>query len=308
MIFRFLLVLLRCRLFFLRPLGVFYFALAQPRARAQLFKGDILRTAVLALDPTLDTNFEGDVVDESVWKIWGKPTATYNGETYVGFDAGVIRADQVTQRDGELIVSMTKRDTPKTFKSDKNQVVREWNTGWVSLQLEHGFCEGAYEADLLIPAVENLSAGVWCGVWSRPFDGSIGGEIDGAESFGHGGTDARHSVAEGFTSTVHFDQTGKNHKAQEVVSEIRPLSTDFHKVGVYKTADEIVIYFDREEVHRVARADDPAVFDAAFPVGVPFDVRFCIQAGGSWGGYPNEGTASRSELRVRRVRIWNFDK
>lgn len=261
-----------------------------------------MRTAVLALDPTFVATFEGDTIDSSVWNVWGR-----KHDTYVGFDAGVIRGAEVTQKDGNLVVSMTRRETPKVFGGSPG-VSREWDTGWVSLQPAYGFTYGAYEVEALIPAAEDISAGVWCGVWSRPYGGKTGGEIDVAESFGHNGREAKHSRAEGFTSTVHFDQSGKNHRNALSPVALKPLSTTFHKYGVLKTAEEVVFYFDREEIFRVKRSEDPAAFDKAFPAGVPFDIRFCIQAGGKWGGWPTEATAPRSELLIRKVTVWDFER
>ena len=90
-------------------------------------------TAVLALDPTyVDTFAEG--IDESVWKIWGK-----TWDDYVKYDRGVIRADQVTTESGELVISMDKRDTPRTFKGDPD-TLRDWDTGWVSNPGSSRFC------------------------------------------------------------------------------------------------------------------------------------------------------------------------
>lgn len=262
-----------------------------------------MKTAVLALDPTyVDTFAEG--IDESVWKIWGKPW-----DSYVTYDRGVIRAAQVTTRDGELVISMDRRTTPRTFKGDPD-TQRDWDTGWVSTQESLGFVHGAYEVEAMVPAAENVSAGVWAAIWSRTFDKNIKGEIDVMESFGYGGEGARPgaSVAEGFTTTVHYTQDSSiKHKSKLIDTPLRPLSADYHKYGVYKSADEIVIYFDREEIHRVTRAENPAAFDAAFPPGVPFDVRLCIQAGGEWGGWPTTETAHHSEMRIRKVTIWNFD-
>lgn len=262
-----------------------------------------MKTAVLALDPThVDTFTDG--IDESVWRIWGK-----TWDDYVKYDRGVIRAGQVTTRDGELVISMSKRATPRTFKGDPN-TPRDWDTGWVSTYPPLGFIHGAYEVEAMVPAAENVSAGVWAAIWSRPFDKSVKGEVDVMEAFGHEGAGARPgaSMAEGFTATVHYTQDNSiKHKSKVVDNPLRPLSNTYHKYGVYKSSDEVVIYFDREEVNRVTRAENPTAFDAAFPPGVPFDIRLCIQAGGQWGGWPAECTAHHSEMRVRKVTIWNFD-
>lgn len=262
-----------------------------------------MKTAVLALDPTyMDTFTEG--IDESVWKIWGK-----TWDDYVKYDRGVIRAAQVTTRAGELVISMDKRDAPRTFKGDPDNP-RDWDTGWLSTQEAHGFIHGAYEVEAVVPAVANVSAGVWAAIWSRPFDKSVKGEVDVMEAFGHEGAGARPgaSKAEGFTATVHYTQDNSiKHKSKVVDNPLRPLSNTYHKYGVYKSADEIIIYFDRDEVHRVTRAENPTAFDAAFPPGVPFDIRLCIQAGGKWGGWPTAATAAHSEMRVRKVTIWSFE-
>lgn len=263
-----------------------------------------MKTAVLALDPTYVGTF-AEGIDESVWKIWGK-----TWDTYVKYDRGVIRAGQVTTRDGELVISMDRRATSRTFSGDPNNP-RDWDTGWVSTQETHGFTHGAYEVEACVPSAENVSAGVWAAIWSRTFDKNVKGEVDVMESFGHGGEGARPaaSLAEGFTTTVHYTQDGSiRHKSKVIADPLRPLSTAYHKYGVYKSSDEIIIYFDREEIHRVTRAENPTAFDAAFPPDVPFDIRLCIQAGGKWGGWPTAATAAHSEMRVRKVTIWNFDE
>lgn len=249
--------------------------------------------------PVLLDEFKNGI-DPTIWKIWG-----VEHDTYVGFDRGVIRGSEVTYKDGNMIISMTKRDKPKTFQGSPN-VARSWNVGWVSLQPKHGFVYGAYEVEAIIPAAKDVSAGVWGGIWSRPYNGKIGGEIDVAESFGHGGTLAKHSRAEGYTATVHFDQTGKNNKGALSPKAAHPISKTYNKYGVVKTSKEIIFYFNRKEFFRVNRSENPEAFDKAFPPNEPFDIRFCIQAGGQWGGYPNLNTAQRSELKIRKVTLWKF--
>lgn len=237
-------------------------------------------------------------IDTSVWRIWGQ-----EHDTYVGFDAGVIRDDNVTHQDGNMVISMTKRDKPKVFKGSPD-IERNWDVGWVSLQPKYGFVHGAVEVEAIIPSAEYISAGVWGGIWSRPYNTKIGGEIDIAESFGHNGALAKHSRAESYTATVHFDQTGKNHKSAPNPAITTPLSTTYYKYGMAKTPDAIIFYLNRKEFFRVSRADNPEAFDKAFPPGEPFDLRFCIQAGGRWGGYTNHLTANKSELKIRKVTVW----
>lgn len=263
-----------------------------------------MRKAVLALDPTFVDTFE-DGIDSTRWVVQGQKY-----DSYTSYDVGVIRAAQVDTEGGELRLHMTKRKEPRTFKGDPT-TERWWDTSEVRLNPAFGFAHGAYEVEAAVPAAENVSAGVWPAIWSRPTRKGIPGEIDVMEAFGHGGTDAKPgaSLAEGFTATLHYTQDGSiKHRSRVVPDPLRPLSREFHKYGVYKGKDEVIIYFDREEVLHVKREDDPAAFDAAFPAGEPFDIRFTIQAGGKWGGWPNEGTAENSTMSIRKVTFWDFDQ
>lgn len=266
-----------------------------------------MKSSVLALKPVYVDTFRNGI-NTKVWNVWGA-----QHDDYVKYDRGVIRGKQVSVRNNELVVAMSKRSSPRTFSGDTTQ--RWWDTGWISTKPAYGFTYGAYEVEAILPAAANISGGVWSGIWSRPFSGASGGEIDPAEAFGHIGDQARESRAEGFTSSIHFTQNRAlaksnlqyKHSGKHSPKTDTPLSTHFHTYGMFKSDQEIIIYLDRKEIHRITRADRPKAWGAAYPARTPFDLRICLQAGGNWGGYPTSRTAQRSELRVRKVTVWNFE-
>ncbi|WP_346924323.1 family 16 glycosylhydrolase [Rothia sp. (in: high G+C Gram-positive bacteria)] len=266
-----------------------------------------MKSSVLALKPVYVDTFRNGI-NTNVWNVWGA-----KHDDYVTYDRGVIRGTQVSVRNNELVVAMSKRSSPRTFSGDP-VTQRWWDTGWISTKPAYGITYGAYEVEAMLPTAPHISAGVWSGIWSRPFAAGIGGEIDPAEAFGHEGAETRHSRAEGFTSTVHFTQNRRlsrtadyRHSSKLSPATEKPLSTTFHTYGMFKSDQEIIIYLDRKEIHRITRADRPKAWGAAYPARTPFDLRICLQAGGNWGGYPTSRTALRSEIRVRKVTLWNFE-
>ena len=264
-----------------------------------------MRNDVLNTIPNWVEDFEGKTtVDETIFTADGKPKGTYNGESYVLEDWGVIREDQACIRDNQLVLSMTKRDNPKVFKSDPVQKERWHNTAWLRTRGKVELVQGAVEMVAKFPC----PPGFWAGGWARATVSQ--GEVDFFESPGRLGKNpnpAAHDLNNRYTATVHYKQDGTDKVGVE--SPITPanLGGDFHTYGFIKTAEEIIIYFEREEIHRVKRSDNPTKFDAAFPPGEPLYLLATTQAGSRWFGLPNDGTPDHCELVIERVTVWDFD-
>lgn len=129
-----------------------------------------MKSSVLALKPVYVDTFRNGI-NTKVWNVWGA-----QHDDYVKYDRGVIRGKQVSVRNNELVVAMTKRSKPRTFSGD-TKTQRWWDTGWISTKPAYGITYGAYEVEAILPTAPHISAGVWSGIWSRPFASGVGGRL-----------------------------------------------------------------------------------------------------------------------------------
>lgn len=272
-----------------------------------------MRQDVLNLEPTIVETFEGKTsLDETIFTADGQPTANYSGETYVGYDWGVVKASQVRVQDGKMILSMDKRSTPKVFKGSPNKE-RWWDVAWVRTRGKVEFANGAVE----VRSRGAMYPGFWVGEWTRMANGALDGEIDFKEMFNRPGDnpkpgalqeDADGKLHNRYKTTVHFNYANKVSVGE--FSPITPakLDTEFHTYGFLKTDEEIIFYFEREEIFRVTRKGREAAWDAAFPKGEKMYLLECIQAGSEYYGKPPASNPDHLEYEVDSVTVWDFDQ
>lgn len=272
-----------------------------------------MRKDVLNTIPNWVEDFEGKTtVDETIFTADGKPTTNYTGETYVNFDWGVIKSSQARVEGSQLILSMDKRKTPKVFKGDKQQKERWWDTAKLRTLGKVEFERGAVE----IVSKGGCYPAFWFCHWARTVNPALDGEIDFREVFGLPGAGAADGalkeyeaglLVNRFKTTVHFNYENKINVGK--VSPLTPANcaNDFHTYGFLKDDEQIIFYFEREEVFRVTRAENPARWDAAFPKGEKLYLLECTQAGSAYYGKPTEETPDHCEYVVDRVTVWDFD-
>ncbi|MDO5287643.1 MAG: glycoside hydrolase family 16 protein [Actinomycetia bacterium] len=191
-----------------------------------------------------------------------------------------------------------------TDQANKVATQRFYDEGYITTEDTHGadalkgFVYGKVEARVRFPQdVE----GLWGGVWMRPNDRSVGGEIDIAEAYGGG--DATGVVG----ATVHFSQTdGSRKRPQDVLP--RPDLSGFHTYAVEKTPGRITFFFDGTRFHEVLRDHEPQLFDQCFGPGTEYHLRINAQTGcKSWDQRPDPATLEKACLEVDYVRVWAMD-
>lgn len=276
-----------------------------------------MRNDVLNIRPTTVEDFAGKTsIKETIFDPDGEPTRTYTGESYVGYDWGVIKSSQVRVENDMMILSMDKRETPKVFKGDPAKKERWFDVPWVRTRNhpEATFANGAVE----VVSNGNAAPGFWFGEWTRMLNDKFNGEIDFREQFNRPAMNAsagaidednKGLLTNRYKTTVHFNYANKIHTGK--FSPITPadINSDFHTYGFLKTDEEIIFYFEREEIFRVERKGREADWDAAFPKGEKMYLLECIQAGSDYYGQPDpETTPDHLEYAVKEVRIWDFDE
>lgn len=272
-----------------------------------------MRNDVSNIEPTIIEDFTNKTsIDETIFTPDGKPTPTYSGETYVGYDWGVVKASQVRVENNMMILSMDKRTEPKVFKGSPDKQ-RWFDVPWVRTKGKVEFTNGAVE----VVSSGCPFPGFWFGEWTRMVNNKLNGEIDFREQFnppalnasaGALNEHAKGLLANRYKTTVHFNYAKKIQAGK--FSPITPANLDgFHTYGFIKTDEEIIFYFEREEIFRVERKGREAAWDAAFPKGEKMYLLECIQAGSEYYGQPDpETTPDHLEYIVKEVRIWDFDE
>ena len=268
--------------------------------------------------PPLDTNLWGNIVFEDTFEGNSVDTTKWNvlDETYLGFDSGWITKDNAQVYDGALHMFITKRDAPKRTRNgvDSNGVQlykeRPYNTAFLDTRGIFSQVYGRWEFRAKIPASPGVSAGVWGGVWLRPDDRTIQGEIDIAESFGSHNSETRTSidVSNITTTSLHFSQNGKDHISKRIPNKGQNLEHEWHTWTFERTPESFKYYFDHELYYTVNVKDYQAKMDTAFPVDKPFGILINMQAAssGSYWGAINDSTILPATMHIDYIRAWEY--
>lgn len=247
--------------------------------------------------PVFIDHFDGPSLDGSKWRVRDK--------TYVGYDWGYYKKENVTVRDSALVLSMREMDTPITTRDGRT---RKYSQGYVDTIGKFSLENGRWEMRARIPASPEISSGLWGGFWLRPDDTTIQGEIDIAEAYGSKARDSKTSIdpSNRVEATCHFDQTGKN-KANKMSPKGSVLKAEWHIYAVEKTPDAITFFFDGIPYHTVTKAQYGERFTKAFPPGAKWNIRLNFQAGNSYWGTVDETTdLSTADLLVDYIKVWDY--
>jgi len=163
-----------------------------------------------------------------------------------------------------------------------------WNARWYGGQITTKFSfsqrYGYFEVEARLP----VGKGMWPQLWLLPVGGSwpLSGEIDIVEGLGD-----RHVIY----TTLHVGQPHRQEQRKVVLPF--DVSADFHRYGVLWDRQNITWYVDR---HEVMKAPVPRELNQ------PMFLLLGLGVGGSWGGYPDAGTAFPGRLAIRRVQVWEL--
>lgn len=145
---------------------------------------------------------------------------------------------------------------------------------------------GYFEISARLPT----GKGVWPAWWLMPISGQWpqNGELDILEGLG-----ASHDIY----CSVHSAALPGKQLVQKVTLPF-DVSSSWHRYGVAWSADEIVWYVDRVEVHRMPTPADMKQ--------VPMYLLLNVAVGGPWGGYPDASTRFPARFDIQRVTVWKL--
>lgn len=268
-------------------------------------------------DPVFNDDFNDFSQTKNKWNI--------EDNTYVGYDWGEIKADNVNVRDGNLVIHTERLKEPISHKKgdidkDGNIIKQRWySTG--SLQTKNGkFSQeyGRFELRAKLPTIKGHSRGIWPAFWMRPDNADTNeGEIDILEAYGtpaESHEDDHIDLLTQSTATLHYVQPDKHPgQKQKHPNEkaITPAGIDvndgqFHTWTVEWTPEKITFFVDGQNYLDVDKSNDPR-WKTLFGSGDKYNLRLNTQVGSGYWGEPNaEQTADRTEFVIDYVRAWKY--
>lgn len=241
-----------------------------------------------------EDDFVSGSIDATKWRVRDKD--------YVGYDSGVILKEAVTTADSSAKIWLKKMATPVTYRDGK---LREWATGYLDTigKFSAEYFRLEYRAKQPASTPEHI--GAWGGIWMRPDNTALQGEIDISESYGYTSGKRPLDISNRSEGTVHYGQQSANKSKQGALAPIlgQSLADEYHIWAVEKTPAGIKFFFDGIEYLFVSSEDDR--YRAALPAGEKFNIRLCMQAGNAyWGGLAD--STRDCAIEVDYVRVWEY--
>lgn len=241
-----------------------------------------------------EDDFNNGVIDGAKWRVRDK--------SYVGYDSGVNLKEAVTMGDSSAKIWLKKLATPVTYKDGK---LREWATGYIDTMGKFSAESFRLEYRAKQPASNPTHIGAWGGIWMRPNNTALLGEIDISESYGYASGKQKVDISNRSEGTVHYGQQQGNKAKKNALIPVlgQNLADEYHTWAVEKTPAGIKFFFDGVEYLFVS-SEDPR-YQAALPAGEKFNIRLCMQAGNAyWGGLAE--TTADCAIEVDYVRVWEY--
>lgn len=241
-----------------------------------------------------EDDFTGSRIDTSRWNV--------ADQTYRSYDWGWIQASNASVSNGTLKLRAHRRSKPVTTRDGK---VREWSCADLTTVGKFSQEFGRWEFRAKMPTAPGRSVGLWTGVWLRPDDTRIGGEIDIAESYGSKSSQAKTKFDQTSRAeaSVHFNQQRKG-----TVHSWTPSGTNIYSQWntwtMEKTPSGIRMFFNDQQILDVPSGT--AAYRAAFPAGSKMNLRISFQIGNSYWGRPTSSTVSGQALELDYVRAWKY--
>lgn len=248
--------------------------------------------------------FSGSALDLTKWGYMTGVQDVYgnsHGPMYWGNnELQYYTEDAATVRDGSLIITATRQDTPDDRTSYTSARLHTRDKGhWTY---------GYFEARMQTPAI----VGMWPAFWMLPQPASpsgtgnkyggwpANGEIDIME--------ARGSSKNWVVTTLHFANSSGQHDSQGVSSKISGTTEDWHIYALEWTEDHMSWYIDGIEVLRVESSRWNSLFasaSSAAPYDVDFYILLNLAVGGNFdGGRAPDDSFVSAEMRVDYVRVY----
>lgn len=185
-------------------------------------------------------------------------------KSYVGYDSGVNLKEAVTMGDSSAKIWLKKLATPVTYKDGK---LREWATGYIDTMGKFSAESFRLEYRAKQPASNPTHIGAWGGIWMRPNNTALLGEIDISESYGYTSGKQKVDISNRSEGTVHYGQQQGNKAKKNALIPVlgQNLADEYHTWAVEKTPAGIKFFFDGVEYLFVS-SEDPR-YQAALPAG-----------------------------------------
>lgn len=250
--------------------------------------------------PVWQDDFNGDAVDTSLWRV-------RDGD-YLSYDQTVIRSDNVSVRDGNLVIRTEQLNRPVVYRDGRQ---RWWSTGYVDTIGRSSQKYGRWEIRAQLPIEPGRSRAIWPAIWMRDVNGP--GEIDLMEAFGAPHDGMRYLPDGTWSVTVHEASTGADRGERLKYDDKRlgheHIGLDYHTWVLEWTPEGMTVLLDDELIWSASADDHPWLNDGFSEEGV--DLRINTQVGHSWGGYatPNrpDQTRTPAEFKIDYVRVWEYN-
>ena len=243
---------------------------------------------MLAFEDQFDTlRFWDSETNSGRWEPhypWGGRTNPSNGELqyYVdprpnGDSRALARFSPFSIANGTLAISA------RPFSEElRAETGHKFASGLMTTARNFSFTYGYVEMRARVPR----GRGLWSAFWLAPMDQTWPPEIDVLESLGH---DTRSYIMTTHSSFLGF------HSQSQFRAETPDLAENFHVYAVKWTKEEIVWYFDGQQVASMAT-----------PRGAhkPMYLIVNLAVGGNWPGSPDASTLFPASLHVDYIRAY----
>ncbi|OQR96595.1 phenylalanyl-tRNA synthetase beta chain [Thraustotheca clavata] len=242
---------------------------------------------------TFEDNF--DTLNKSRWHLHND--CSTNNRCVQNDELQVYMADQITARNGHLVIEATK----ETYTSQAAGT-RYYRSGRMDSAGSFAQQYGRFEARMKLPKGQ----GVWPAFWLMPRNGGCwptSGEIDIMEYVG----DKRPKSIYGnyhFGQTCNADMHSKANVCGKTGGSTQVnLNDDYHLYAVEWTPTSISWYFDNQMYYKL---DDSLCQSKPkfFLPNKPFYIIFNFAVGGNWPGNPNDQTVFPQRFYVDYVRVY----
>lgn len=245
-------------------------------------------------EPTFQDEFASGAIDTNKWRV--------RDNDYMDYDWAIIKKDNVTVKNGHLVLSTKRLDTP-VIKSDKR--VRDYSSAYVDTIGKFSQAYGRFEMRAKLPTTRDASKGIWPAFWLRPDDGGDG-EIDIMEAYGTPTDKTTSYPATRTEATLHYNY--RDGSARKLGSWI-PAGIDvndgkFHTWAVEWSPKKITFFVDGVSYFTTTPATD-ARWAPAFAKNRAYNIRLNVQVGSDYWGKANAtDTADHTEYVIDYVRAW----
>jgi serralysin len=219
---------------------------------------------------------------------WLKPPVgekqVYTDPSYTGTGAYPLGLNPFSVEDGILHI---KAERPRSTVVPYLQG-QTYTSGLLTTFHSFSALYGYFEIRAKLPAGKGFHPTFW--LLQRELLPQPPSEIDICETIGDRLTTS--------DMTIHWADAHNRPRAEGGHLTVPDLSKDFHRFGVYWTAEWIAWYFDGQRVYYV---------QTPFRMHKPMHLLLNLAVGGTWEGSPNQSTRFPADFAVDYIRAYNVE-